>query len=364
MNSRERVFHTLRFEPTDRPPYDVMEGAVWPELQDYFRERHGLTDSAAVVDFLDTDFRWAGLGIDPPEKGDYFWVWISENYEKGRAAGPLAGAETVADVEAYRFPDASWWPVDGLADVLAAAKNRWPDKVLVYGSSMLPLFWTACEVFGAEEALVKMVTQPRVYEAFVRRLHEIELEVHRKRVAIAGQYADVCHWWDDFASQENMLISPDLWRRHIKPYLAEQFRVARESGMMVFFHSCGAVRPVLPDLIDMGVSALVVFQTKARGMDPESIAREFGGDLAFYGGIDVQNLMSFGTPEQVAEEVRRNVQAFARCGGYIVANSHHGLASIRGENIEAMCRAARLTPLPPLWGRSEVAACRALGDGG
>ena len=342
MNSRERVFRTLRFEPTDRPPHDVMEGAVWTELQDYFHDQHGLTDAGAVVDFLDTDFRWAGLGIEPPQTGKWLWQWVSADYEIGRAAGPLAAAQSVADVEAYRFPDPSWWPVDGLAAVLEAAKTRWPDKVLVYGSSMLPLFWTSCEIFGAEEALVKMIAQPRVYEACVRRLHEVQLEVHRKRAPIAGQYADVCHFWDDFASQESMLISPDLWRRHIKPYLAEHMRVARESGMRVFFHSCGAVRPVLPDLIDMGVSALVVFQTRARGMDAKSIAREFGGHLAFYGGIDVQQLLSFGTPAQVVEEVGRNARAFARCGGYIVANSHHGLATIRGENIEAMCRAARL----------------------
>jgi uroporphyrinogen decarboxylase len=186
-----------------------------------------------------------------------------------------------------------------------------------------------------------MVAQPRVYEAFVQRLHEIEMEVHRERCAVAGQHADVCHWWDDFASQENMLISPDLWRRHIKPFLAEQFEVALQNGMLVFFHSCGAVRPILPDLIEMGVSALVVFQTRARGMDPESIAREYGGQLAFYGGIDVQQLMSFGTPQEVAAEVARNVCAFERCGGYIVTNSHHGLETIRGENIEAMCGAAR-----------------------
>jgi uroporphyrinogen decarboxylase len=347
MNSRERVFRTLRFEPTDRPPYDLMEGAVWPELQDFFCRRHGLDDAASVVDFLDTDFRWAGKGIEPPETGEWFWQWVSPDYEIGRAAGPLAAAETVADVEAYRFPDPSWWPIDGLEETLAAAKERWPDKVLVYGSSMLPLFWTSCEVFGAEEALVKMVTQPRVYSAFVQRLHEAELEVHRRRCAIAGRYADVCHWWDDFASQQSLLISPKLWRQHIKPYLAEQFRVARENGMLVFFHSCGAVRPVLPDLIEMGASALVVFQTRARGMDAESIAREFGGHLAFYGGVDVQHLLSFGTPEQVADEVQRNVRAFGRCGGYIVANSHHGVETIRGENLEAMCRTARLAPRHP-----------------
>ena len=341
MDSRERVFRTLRCEPTDRPPYDLMEGAVWPELQDYFRERHGLNDGAAVVDFLDPDFRWAGPPNRSPDAWDYFWRWISDDYRKGRAAGPLASAETVAEVEAFRLPDPAWWSVDNLAERLEAARARWPDKALVYFCPLLPLFWTSCEIFGAEEALIKMVAQPRIYEALIRRLHEIDLEVQRKATAIAGRYADVCYWWDDFASQESMLISPDLWRQHIRPHLAEDVRIARENGMRVIFHSCGAVRPVLPDLIDMGVSALAVFQTQARGMDPESIAREFGGHLAFYGGIDIQQLMSFGTPVQVATEVQRNVQAFSECGGYIVANSHFGLATIRGENIEAMCRAAR-----------------------
>lgn len=131
MNSRERVFATLRFQPTDRPAYDLMEGAVWPELQDYFREHHGFEDAAAIVDFLDADFRWAGKGIEPPRKSDYFWEWISEDHAKGRAAGPLAGAETVADVEAYRFPDPSWWPVEGLDEALRATRERWPDKALV-----------------------------------------------------------------------------------------------------------------------------------------------------------------------------------------------------------------------------------------
>ena len=344
MNSRERVLRTLRCEPTDRPAFDLVEGAIWPELQAYFQERHGLTDPQSIIEFLDPDFRWPGMPAqvrDVAAVWDAFWSWTGEGYRKGRAAGPLAHAETVAEVAAYALPDPAWWSIEGLAERLEAARERWPDKALVYFCPVLPLFWTSCEIFGAEEALVKMVLQPRVYEALVRRLQEIDLEVLGKAMAIAGRYVDACYWWDDFASQESMLISPDLWRRYFKSPLGEQVRICREQGLPVLFHSCGAVRPVLPDLIDMGVSALAVFQTQARGMDPESIAREFGGRLAFYGGMDVQQLLSFGTPEQVAAEVERNVRAFSDCGGYIVANAHFGLGTIRGENIEAMCRAAR-----------------------
>jgi uroporphyrinogen decarboxylase len=138
-----------------------------------------------------------------------------------------------------------------------------------------------------------------------------------------------------------MLISPALWRRFIKPSLAEQVGLLRRNGMLVLFHSCGAVRPILHDLAEIGVNALLVFQTSAKGMDAPSIAQEFGGKLAFYGGMDVQHLLSFGAPQEVEQTVRANIQAFAGSGGYIVANSHHSLASIRGENITAMCNAVK-----------------------
>ena len=79
----------------------------------------------------------------------------------------------------------------------------------------------------------------------------------------------------------------------------------------------------------------------AAGMDPESIARDFGGRLAFYGGVDCQRLLTFGTPDEVRTEVGRNVRAFAQCGGYVVSNAHCHIANIRGENVEAMIEAAR-----------------------
>ena len=180
------------------------------------------------------------------------------------------------------------------------------------------------------------------------------MEILTRFLAAGRGVIDICWLGDDYAGQENMIADPALWRKLVKPYLAEQVRLAREHGMCVLFHSCGAVRSILADLIDIGVSGLLVFQTTARGMDAESIAREFGGKLVFYGGIDVQQLLSFATPDQVADEVRANLRAFARClgswclyhafahcGGYVVANSHHCIATIKGENVEAMCRAAR-----------------------
>jgi len=339
MTPRERVIRTLQFQQTDRVPYDIMEGAVWPELADYFRDKHGVQDADQIRDFLGTDFRWVSVVNTGPTK----WLWTPgpshgerEPRTKYVGEGPLADAETVADVESHEWPDPRWWqPGD-----FRAARRRRPDHALVFSPSWKPLFWSACEAFGLEGALIRMISAPDVFNAFIRCQHEFYMDILSRGLNAARGLCDICWLGDDFAGQKAMLMSPDLWRRHIKPYLAEQVRLARDHGMYVFLHSCGAVRPILPDLIEIGVNALLVFQTTARGMDPESIAAEFGGRLAFYGGIDVQTLLSYGTPDEVKAEVRRNIRAFAHCGGYIVANSHHGVATIKPENLIAMCQAA------------------------
>jgi uroporphyrinogen decarboxylase len=101
------------------------------------------------------------------------------------------------------------------------------------------------------------------------------------------------------------------------------------------------VREILPDLIEVGVNGLLTFQTSAEGMEAESIARDFGGKLVFYGGIDVQQLLTFGSEEDVRREVRKNIDLFAECGGYVVANSHHCIANIQPRNMVAMLTEAR-----------------------
>jgi len=311
-----------------------MEGHVWPELQQYFRASHGLDDAGSVTDLLDPDSRWTELEYVGPS-GDDASPPVAAT--RDIRSGPLASASTVAEVETYPRPDPSWL-VPG--DYRAFAE-RYPDRARILIPGWRPLFWGACEAFGFERALTAVREEPALFEAFVEGQHTWYMSVLRRAVAAAQEHVDICWLGDDCAGQHGMLIAPADWRRIIKPRLAQQVRLIREHGMRVMLHSCGAVRPILGDLIDIGVSALLVFQTSAAGMDAASIARDFGGRMAFYGGIDVQGVLSTGTPAEVAEEVQRNVRAFRRCGGYVVANAHHGVSSIRGENIEAMFEAAR-----------------------
>jgi uroporphyrinogen decarboxylase len=338
MNSRQRVLLTLAFEETDRPPFDLMEGCVWPELLEYFRVTKGLQDASSVIEYLDPDFRWTFLQYNGPvtETPDDA-ATPSKVSSKEVVLGPLSEAETISDIEAYPWPDPA---VLGPADY-AAARTRWPDKAIVFCQGWMPLFWTSCELFGVEAAMLNMTTRPDLYEALILRQHAITMDILTRSTPAAQGHCDLAWLGDDFAHQRNMMISPALWRRFIKPYLSEQVRLLRQHGMLVLFHSCGAVRPILPDLIEIGVNALLVFQTSAQGMDAPSIASDFGGKLGFYGGIDVQHLLSFGSPQEVEDVVNANCQAFANCGGYIVANSHHTLPTIRAENIYAMCQAVK-----------------------
>lgn len=333
------MLNTFRFYEIDHVSYDLMEGSVWPGLQQHFLETYGIATSAEVLDHLDTDFRWIGMryldqksAAPPPSE-------TSGTMSKVVADGPLSGAMGVSEIAAHSWPDPSRWvPAD-----YKSAREQWPDHALVFMAGWCPLFWGTCEAFGVEAALTNMLSSPFLFEAAVQNIHDRYMDRLIRGLKSAQGYCDICWLGDDFSSQQSMFISPEHWRHFIKPYLAKQVRLAREHGMFVLYHSCGSVRPVLADLIDIGVNALLVFQTSARGMDAGSIAEEFGGRMAFYGGMDVQQLLSFGTALEVEARVRENVRKFADTGGYIVANSHHRVATITGANIEVMCRTARAT---------------------
>lgn len=340
MTHRERVLATFRFERTDRPAYDLMEQQLWPELLQFFGREHGLREVTGVLGLLDTDFRWTwtqyqGPAHAPPAEGlPDGW---GGTYSDALYTRRLAHAETPADVETHEWPDPGWWrPPD-----LRALREQHPEHALVVSPGWMPLFCSACDAFGMERALAHMALQPEVIEAFVRRQHGFYLDILTRTAQAAEGLCDILWLGDDYASQDALLMGPERWRRFIKPYLAEQVRVARQYGLLVLLHSCGAIRAIIPDLIEIGVNGLLVFQTSAAHMDPESIAEEFGGRIVFYGGIDCQQLLTFGSPDDVRAEVRRNLAAFRDCGGYIVANSHHCIANIRGDNLVAMCEAAR-----------------------
>jgi len=153
-------------------------------------------------------------------------------------------------------------------------------------------------------------------------------------LAPARGYVDIVELWDDMAGQAGMLVDPAWWRRVIRPYLAREVELIHEHGMRVLFHSCGAVRPVLPDLVEIGLDAL---NAQIFCMDIEAIGRSFAGKLTFWGEVDRQHLLPYGTPAEVAAAVRTARRALWRGGGAI-AQCEFGIGA-RPENVAAVFEA-------------------------
>ncbi len=343
MNSRERILSAFRFEKTDRLPCDLMENKLPDQLREYYRTSRGISDEELMLRDLGCDCRWINIGTYP------FFTDIVGNRINTEAVRedsasladltvsdaafhrPLADAR-LSDIEAITIPD---FDETGLPN-FPAAREAWPSHAVILSSSAPPLFMSACEVFGLEKALMHMIAEPRVFGALIDKVHRHNMTVLSAELGRARGNVDICRLWDDVASQETMLFDPALWRAHIKPRLAEEIALIRDHGLLSLYHECGNIRPILPDLIEIGVNGVEVFQTTASEMDVLSITRDFGGKIAFYGGIDVQTLLTRGTTEEVRSTVRSNARAFAGRGGYIAANSHNGTTDIRNENIIAM----------------------------
>lgn len=159
-----------------------------------------------------------------------------------------------------------------------------------------------------------------------------------------GDVVDVVAEADDYGTQQSMLVSPEMYRKLLKPLQAELFAIIRKrlTDGFIFFHSCGNVRQLIPDFIEIGVDILNPVHVTASGMEPTALKRDFGQDICFWGGgVDTQGVLPTGTPEQVREDVKRNVAALAPGGGYVFNTVHNIQADVPPENIMAMWEALR-----------------------
>ena len=138
-----------------------------------------------------------------------------------------------------------------------------------------------------------------------------------------------------------MIMSPETWRTLLKPLMAELFAIGKSRGLWVAHHCCGALRPIIPDLVEIGLDVLNPVQAGCPGMDPMELKREFGDRLAFMGGVDTQGMLPFATASEVRNSTERLIDAMtAGGGGYILAASHTVPPETPDDNIFALYEAA------------------------
>lgn len=204
----------------------------------------------------------------------------------------------------------------------------------------MSFFHIVSDFFGMENYFVKMYTNPDVVHAVTRHVTDFYLEANCRCLEEAGDYLSAAFFGNDLGTQISMLIGLESFDEFIYPYMKEIIGVMKAADLPVAMHSCGVIEPLIPRLIDAGVDILHPLQAKATGMDAENLAGKYGGYLTFMGGVDAQELLPFGTPQQIREEVLRLRDIFK--DDFIVSPSHEALLqNIPFENVLAMAQAAK-----------------------
>ena len=184
-----------------------------------------------------------------------------------------------------------------------------------------------------------------VDQANVERLLDALLELHfdtlDKTITAVGDVADVIRFGDDLGMDSGPLMSPETYRAIFKPRLAAlNAHVHERSSLKTFLHSCGSIHRLLPDLIEAGVDIINPVQISAHDMEPAKLKADFGADVTFWGGgADTRRVLPRGTPQEVKDHVRRNIEAFAPGGGFVFATAHNMLPDVPPVNIVAMYEA-------------------------
>jgi uroporphyrinogen decarboxylase len=249
---------------------------------------------------------------------------------------PYAAFETAADVDAFPWPDPSWFDYS----VLAPQCRDLRDYAIVYGwPGNLDLINGTSFGRGFEQAIVDMATEDPAGMRIMERRFEFWHEQNRLALAAAGGAIDIVWIGDDFGTQRGLLLSPAKWRKLFRPKLRAMIDLAHRYGARLMLHSCGATRPLWPDLVDIGLDIYDTVQPEAAGMVAEELAAEFGQHICLHGTISTQRVLPHGSPEDVAAQVRQRIESFGSRGGLIVAPSHNIQPDTPLENVLAMYRA-------------------------
>jgi uroporphyrinogen decarboxylase len=376
MNSRERILTALNHKEPDRVPFDLGSTQVtgiaviaYENLRHHLglpRAQTNVCDAIQQLALPDDDIV-ARLKIDArglfplnshnwkvedKDAGDY-WEYTDEwgiTHRRARRNGlyysivesPLAGGELSPErVKAHPWPDTGdRQRIAGLREL--AEKYRAGGKIVVIKGVLAGIFEMAQRVRGVEEFLIDLAADEKAACALLDKMLELKLAFWSMALPRLADVVDVVSEGDDYGTQQSMLISPRMFRDLMKPRLETLFAGIRRlaPNAYLFFHSCGSVRPILPDFIELGVDIINPVQITAAGMNPVELKRDFGQDVTFWGGgVDTQGLLPGGRPAQVRDHVRRNIEALAGGGGFVFNAVHNIQADVPPENIMAMWKA-------------------------
>jgi len=356
---RERFARTLAHQAVDRPPMDLgatdmteVSGGPRALATALGLDAQAADADEAVLQALDIDVRSVGTVLSPASplactraNGDQVDCWGVVRRSTGHSweivENPLRGADLDA-LERFPWPDPERLDPAALRRLGAEARrlHETTPYVVVARHPVYGILELGCWMCGFDDFLARLAMDEEFVERFFARVWAYQKRVQELYFTEVGRWCHLTTSGDDFGSQAAPLLSPAMFRRLIRPRLAERFAHIRTlSAAAIFHHTCGAVRPLIPDLIAAGVEILNPIQPNAVGMAPAGLKRDFGDRLCFYGGVDTQQLLPHGDPAAVAAAVRELVATIGRDGGYILSPAHVLQADVPAANAVALYRA-------------------------
>lgn len=249
------------------------------------------------------------------------------------ASFPLSEATSIEELAAHPWPSPDWWDFSAIPNIIQTLD---PQHHLYWRFRIGSVFEIAWALRGMQEFLIDLASQPEFPKYIMQRLSEVYLENTKRVLEIAGDHVDMVYFYDDVATQNSLMISKTMWREFVRPHHAALVDLAHAYGKKVMYHCDGAVYPLIPDLIELGIDVLNPIQPDAKGMDSARLKSEFGDRLCFHGGVDIIKTLPRGTKAEVIAEVRERVNVLGKEGGYILCSSHHIQPDTPLENVLTM----------------------------
>lgn len=334
LSKKERTRRALAREPVDKLPTQVnYTAAMAQKLAAWFH-----VPAAELDARLDNHLLRIGISHSNKRSADglvaFDWWgagWSTETEGYWHSSAPMAAG---TDLDRYAWPDPREPALLEGAQRALSADGKTHFVIANFGFALFERAWS---LRGFDNLLVDIMDRPAWVEALLDRITWIQVALARRFVALK---VDGGYFGDDYGAQSSLLFSPRTWKQMFKPRLARMFAVFRDAGLPVILHSDGDIRAILPDLVDIGLTALNPIQPEV--LDHQWLWQEFGNDLAFYGGISTQDVLLRDDAKAIRAATETCMRVLAPRGtGLLVGPSHRMQSDIRPESVGAMLSAFR-----------------------
>ena len=380
MTSRERILAAISHQEPDHVPFDLA-GTTWtgitngayqnlrlylgksseePHWSDVVQQI--VIPSEDILETLEVDTRglfpltshnWSVYDklIDKGDNWEYHDEWgFTHHFPKSNGfwfslvRHPMEKVlPDVKEIEGYNWPiAANKERIKGLREI--ALRFREQGKIVMMKGLCAGVFEMHQRFRGMSNAMVDSFLYQEFSDSLIGKIADLKIEFWVMALAELADVVDVIAEGDDYGTQESQLIDPEHFREFYKPHISRIIKAMKQNApnAKVMFHSCGNVRPIIPDFIEIGIDILNPVHINATGMEPFLLKKDFGKDIVFWGGgVDTQKILPTGTVEEVKEDVKKNIDALAPGGGYIFATVHNIQSEVPPQNIITMCESIK-----------------------